>query len=562
MRSSSGPMQRAAELPASPQRVSPAPQLRERWFSGRWTWLVLAVVILITAGIQLRLIKEQGLWVDEVFSVAVATGHSVEHAAAIARPELGDFTESASAVSTEEIRKYGEHEHPAAPLSRVVRATFLSDTSPPLYYLLLSGWTRVLGVSDADVRSLSVLCTLLCFPVVLWLGCRSETTAVGVIGLLLFAASPTLVYYGGEARMYAQLWLCVVASAAFTLLLERTQSGRKLWLYSLGWCAAGAAGFWTHYFFLFPWAAMVAYLALRLPRRTWLAQGARCAGVVGLVLPWYVHVPESLSNWRVTQDWLTMVPANFNRAESILDQAAQFFSGHGKYLWWDHPTAERLSLAVFALAGIFWLWRERGRAFAGPRLFLWLWFLAAWAGPVVFDWARGTYTVAVPRYTITALPAACLLGAIALVSLPRVPRVAGLAIVLVCWSLQISGMLQDRDRNDQNFWHVGWWLDRHSDADDLILVHSIPSGAVAVARYTHSPAKMAAWVEQLGNRRVPQSIEELARGRSRVVYVNVHAVGAPAPEEEWLRAHGTILAEEKFGAARLVQFAPSTGNEF
>ena len=33
------------------------------------------------------------LWVDELFSLAIATGHSLEHPAAAAKPALGDFVE-------------------------------------------------------------------------------------------------------------------------------------------------------------------------------------------------------------------------------------------------------------------------------------------------------------------------------------------------------------------------------------------------------------------------------------------------------------------------------------
>ena len=52
------------------------------------------------------------------------------------------------------------------------------------------------------------------------------------------------------------------------------------------------------------------------------------------------------------------------------------------------------------------LWRLRMRVFDRRRLLLWLWFIAACAGPFAFDFLQHTYTVAVPRYAIAALPAA------------------------------------------------------------------------------------------------------------------------------------------------------------
>ena len=64
---------------------------------------------------------------------------------------------------------------------------------------------------------------------------------------------------------------------------------------------------------------------------------------------------------------------------------------------------------------------------------------------------------------------------------------------------------------------------------DLILVHSIPSGVLGVARYANGPAPIASWVGQLGNRRMPESLGQLAAGRSRILFVKVHQVGAAGP---------------------------------
>ena len=72
----------------------------------------------------------------------MATGHSLEHPATVADPNLGDFMERSDPLPPAVFRQYAEHETPPAGASRVVRAVRLSDTSPPLYYLLLNVWTR------------------------------------------------------------------------------------------------------------------------------------------------------------------------------------------------------------------------------------------------------------------------------------------------------------------------------------------------------------------------------------------------------------------------------------
>jgi|SRR2546423_8048273 len=78
---------------------------------------------------------------------------------------------------------------------------------------------------------------------------------------------------------------------------------------------------------------------------------------------------------------------------------------------------------------------------------------------------------------------------------------------------------------------------------DLVLVHSIPSGVLGIARYFDGAAAMTSWVGQLGNRRVPESMETLASGRTCISFLKIHEVGASAPEEDWLRANAAVLAK-------------------
>lgn len=102
----------------------------------------------------------------------------------------------------------------------------------------------------------------------------------------------------------------------------------------------------------------------------------------------------------------------------------------------------------------------------------------------------------------------------------------------------------------------------NSHPSDLILVHSIPSGVLGVARYASGPAGMASWIGQLGNRRVPGSIQQLAAGRKRILFVKLHEVGEPAPEEDWLRANATSFGEPRFESAEAVDFRPRGSEAF
>src|SRR5439155_3841943 len=108
------------------------------------------------------------------------------------------------------------------------------------------------------------------------------------------------LYYSVEARMYSQLWFVSALTAWLTLRVHDRGGPGAIVL----WRPASAAGFLTHYFYAFVWAACVLWLVLRPGRcaRVQLAVAALAALIV--VAPWYRLVPESLALWRVTGHWL------------------------------------------------------------------------------------------------------------------------------------------------------------------------------------------------------------------------------------------------------------------
>ncbi|HEU5081611.1 MAG TPA: glycosyltransferase family 39 protein [Opitutaceae bacterium] len=537
--------------------------LEKRWsFLRRWPqlrhWALACLLIIIAGLLDLRVIRSQTLWVDELFSLAIATGHSVEHPARDADRTRGDFFEAEQPIPLGELRRYIAKENPPATATRAIRATYLSDTNPPLYYLLLSVWLRIVGTTDSDLRAFSVAWFLACIPLVLALARRVEGSGAQISAGLLFIFSPIAVYYSTEGRMYSMLWFWLVSTAWFTL----GPPGRpRNWLSNLGWILTSAAGFLTHYFFLFPWCAMFAFLLWRSDWRDRLRVGLSTAVVGMAIFPWYRLVPSSLSRWRITQDWLSFPPSDFSRLGSARDLALQFFSNDGHYLWWDHPVARAVLLWTLGLLAVVVLFRIRTALWRENRLLLWLWFAASWAGPLVFDLARHTYTAAVPRYAISALPAAVLLIAVGLRQVNRLTRYALLGVLLAAWSFSITSILENPARDDQPFWKLGQVLDAQATEHDLILVHSIPTGAIGVARYTQSHARIATWVEQLGNRKL-ESLPALTTGFRRIFLVRLHEVGAPAPVEDWLRRHATVREEAKFGLIRLIEFQPNQGATF
>ena len=136
-----------------------------------------------------------------------------------------------------------------------------------------------------------------------------------------------------------------------------------------------------------------------------------------------------------------------------------------------------------------------------------------------------------------------------------------LILIVLAWAPNVLSIYRDRSP-----WlpmrEIAHLASANSLASDLILVQSIPSGVLAIARYTNGPAAMASWVEQLKSRHVPESLQQLAGGRTRIVFVKVHEVGAPAPEEEWLRANAVLARETRLKLGLVVDFRPKNGPTF
>lgn len=521
-------------------------------------WLLL-VLFAIMAVVQIAIAERQCLWADEIFSLAIATGHSLEHPAAAAEPQLGDFVEPDHAVPGKEFRRYLKHDNPPAGPARVTRAVLLSDTNPPLYYLLLYGWTRAFGTNDITLRLFSVACSLACFPLLVGVARRTGGRGAVIPAAVLFAASPLGIYYSTEARMYSLLWLCVLATTWASLVLYQRGEGIGMFAF---WVAASAAGFLTHYFFVFPWLAIVACLAITPGKLKRWHLAASILAVAALILPWYANLPESLGAWRVTKDWLNWRPGGFNRMAAMIGLPTQFFDGRGKYLWPSHRVSSFAALMLFGIIAAVMVWRLRLHLFRSRLALLWLPFAAACAGPLVFDLLRHTYTVAFPRYAIAALPGAYLLAALGFACLTFRTRIFMLLFIGLVWAPNLLSIYRLRARTSEPFREVAHALSDGSAASNVILVHSIPSGVLGIARYAKGPSSIGSWVGQLGTRRVPESLLAMIAGKTQISLVELHQVGQPAPEEDWLRAHGEVSQEQSIGVAKIIRFRPKEAATF
>jgi mannosyltransferase len=367
----------------------PAWELRARAVSSARVAAPLGIGVLLAVSILLRTRElDVGFWIDEGLSVGIAD-----------RP-LGD-----------------------------IPGVLRQDGSPPLYYLLLSLWMDVAGSSEASVRGLSVVFSVLCVPVAFWAGWTLFGRRTAWIAALLAAVNPFLTQYAQEGRMYALLALLGLVSLTCWLQAFTTDADAVRRAPAIGFAVSFAAMLYTHNWALFFGAATgIAWLALlwrahraqavtsearqtergRLLRTGLLAYG----GVVVLYAPW---LPTALYQAAHTG-------APWSKAPSL----AALATVPARIL------GEVAEVAVFlaAGAGVWALLRTRGalgRATACLCAIALLTIVLAWIGSQVSPaWANRYLAAGVAPFLLLAAAGFAHAGRLGLV---------GLALVTVLWAI-------------------------------------------------------------------------------------------------------------------------------
>ncbi len=145
-------------------------------------WLIIFIT-LFGGFLRVFLLNTKGLWLDETFSVWMAS-HRV-----------------------------------ADILQWIVRI----DQHPPLYYLLLHYWIALNGDTPYYVRLLSALFGAGTIPIIYWIGKRISGAMMGVAAAVLLAFSLFNIFYAQETRMYTLLTFNA-AAAIYALVRLLTDS--------------------------------------------------------------------------------------------------------------------------------------------------------------------------------------------------------------------------------------------------------------------------------------------------------------------------------------------------
>ncbi len=387
------------------------------------------------------------------------------------------------------------------PLAQVAGAPEL-DIHPPLYFWLLHGWTRLLGVAPGQSpvalafagRLLSVCAGVLGVALTAILGQRLAPGRAGGVAALIAAASPFWLAESQETRMYTVGFaeLAVAAIAWLTMAqreggLPRSVAGPARGQWAL-FIASSAAALLTHYNAVFilaawylGWGATALFRrdrwpVLRLAVLTGLATLLLVAPVASIALrqiPGYANpnlgVP-SLQDY-LAQNWRAYW------AGYAYDPAAA--AGYAPVWLW---TTGLLALAGLVIAAV------RRRLRAVPLGFLLTWVVVGTALYFVAVLDRGAFNV---RYSSFITPALYALAAAGLTGwsalwrpLGSVAVVAGLAL----WPLTVRADLYDARFAREDVSSVADWLRDHAGPNDLILVDQKYPFGFYYGRYAIDPS--------------------------------------------------------------------------
>ena len=139
----SGPLESAPDTASS------------EWLTRERSLWLLAGIVIVGAAIRFSTLDQQSFWLDEATTWGIVS-HGLGHV-----------------------------------LSTVPK----TESTPPLYYVLVWLWSRVFGTGDVGLRSFSALCGTLTIPVMWAAGRRLASERIGLVAALVTAVNPLLFWY-------------------------------------------------------------------------------------------------------------------------------------------------------------------------------------------------------------------------------------------------------------------------------------------------------------------------------------------------------------------------------
>ena len=447
-------------------------------------------------------------------------------------------------------------------LPRLLSTLTAPKENGPLYFLLLRPWIALTGDSEFSVRFFSLAFGVLAIPLAYALGRRWLSPLGSMLGALLMAFSPYLIWYSQEAKMYTLIILLTMLS----LYLYVEALARGQWLYWAAYVVATSFCLYTHIL-----AALIIPLEIILFMVWWPRHRTRLKpwlAAIGCVTLPYIplalwEIPLLLSSYETGHPFYPL--------HEILRNLLLAFS-HDGVLGIASPWLLVLSLIPFVflfLAGIFLedkklnpaidsdVRRGEGPVLSpaeGVTLLLYL-FL-----PIL-----GVYLISLgmpifaERYLIYVAPAFYLISARGLAAVKlRSNAVFALCLVLVLTLDVQSSWAQSHTRLKSDFRSAAQYFALHREPDDLV-IFLIPNVRPTFEYYYRSdyhPADGPCTNDGMSESELDAILGKMTEGHRNIWLVASEAElwDQRGLVKAWLDGKGKLVDEEEFARVRLHRY--------
>ena len=337
-------------------------------------WL-LGAIVLLAAVIRVVVLDNQSLWADEALT-AYETRLS--------------FSSMLHVVRTVEV-------------------------TPPLYFVLVWGWAKLLGSGPEVLRALSAIAGIALVPIAYAATRELVSRRAGLVAAALIAVNPFAIWYSQEARAY--MLLALLSGAAFLAFARALRAPTRGNL--AAWAVLCSLAIATHFFAGFAIAPQVMLLLWRHRTRATVI----AAAVVALAQ--LTMAPLALSDTSVSHGtgWIARVPVPVR----IATTAVEWVAGN---LYRRTTLADGLALGagLIVIGGLLlWFGRRDGEPGRGVTAALAV-TACLFAGPLILGALGQDYFLS--RNAIPALvPAATVIAAAC--TMPRLHRIGAAFAVLL-----------------------------------------------------------------------------------------------------------------------------------
>jgi uncharacterized membrane protein len=189
------------------------------------SWFIFFIVTLLL-GILFRCanLGNKIYWVDEVATSARISGYT--------KQEVIAEVSKQGLMNVKDLQYY-QKLHPEKTFQDSLNALVKSPEHAPLYFIIARFWVQLVGGTPIEIRSLSLILSLLALPCFYWL-CQElfRSPTVGWVAVSLVSISPFYVSYAQEARPYS-LWIVTLLLSNIALLRALRLDNRLNWSFYL-----------------------------------------------------------------------------------------------------------------------------------------------------------------------------------------------------------------------------------------------------------------------------------------------------------------------------------------